>query len=205
MASIDYYSGENFNIANLAGSGLGFYGDSGFGYSVAVGSYNGRTFITDSTGTSQGSEVDNNKYNSSTTVIVGQAGSGISLLALPNYLTTLNIRFTHGSNVQTQNAKVYGYDRFNKNNDPSGVNLYVAQVVHPPTTQTATGSGNASWTNLKGSGTTLSLTAGPGISGLSPNGSATSASQHDWYLAMSASPSSVGAKTFGLFFELEYL
>ncbi len=205
MAQIDFLAGTDFTIANLAGSGVGFYGDSGFGYSVAVGSYNGRSFITDSTGTAQGPEVDNNKWASSTTVIIGQAGSGISLLALPNYLTTLNIRFSHNSAVQTQNAKVYGYDRFSKNNNPSGVNLFAAQVVHPPNTQIATGSGNATWTNLKGSGTVLSLIAGPGVSGLSPNGTNTTATQHDWYLALSASPTSVGAKTFGLFFELEYL
>src|SRR4051812_1344666 len=99
MATIEFYAGENTNISNLSGSGLGFYGSNGFGYSIPVGSYNGRTFITDSTGTDQGPEVDNCKYAGTSTVIVGQTGSGINLLQLPNYLATLNVRFTHTSDV----------------------------------------------------------------------------------------------------------
>ncbi len=205
MASIDFYAGENTNISNLAASGLGFYGDSGFGYSIPIGLYNGRTFITDSTGTNQGPEADNCKYLAPTTVILGQTGSGISLRSVPNYLATLNIRFTHSSAVQTQNAKIYGYDRSSKNNNPSGVTLQAAEIIHPNTTQLPIGSGSTSWANIKGSGTTLSLVGSPGVSGLSPNGTGTSAAQHDWFLALSASPSSIGAKEFALWMELEYL
>lgn len=205
MALIQFYAGEGNNIANLSGSGLGFYGDAGFGYSVPVGLYNGRTFITDSTGTAQGPEVDNNKYAGASTVIVGQAGSGINLRQLPNYLSTVNIRFTHATPVQVQNAKVYGFDRVNQNNNPSGVNLMAAQIIHPDTTQVMNGSGTAAWVNIKGSTTTLPITSGPGTSGLSPNGIGTVDSRHDWFLSLSASPQSVGAKEFGLFMELEYL
>jgi hypothetical protein len=205
MALIEFYGGEGTNINNLSGSGIGFYGDSGFGYSVPVGSFNGRSFITDSTGTQQGPEVDNCKYVSSGTVILGQTGSGINLKQIPNYLSTLNIRFTHGSNALTQNAKVYGYDRSNKNNSPSGVVLYAAQVIHPSTVQTLTGSGSATWTSLLGSTATLSLSSGPGTSGLSPNGASTSDTRHDWYLALSAGPTTVGAKEFAAWFEMEYL
>lgn len=205
MASVDFYAGEGSAIANLSGSGLGFYSDSGFGYSIAVGSYNGRTFITDSTGTAQGPEVDNNKYLTSSTVVYGQTGSGINLRALPNYLSTLNIRFTHASAVQLQNIKLYGYDRVSKNNSPSGVTFYAAQIIHPDTTQTVNGSGSTSWVLMNGSGSTLSCTAGPGTSGLSPNGTGTTDSRHDIYVALTASPNTVGAKEFGLFFEAEYI
>lgn len=205
MAEITFWAGEGTNIANLSGSGLGFYSDSGFGYSVPVGVYNGRTFITDSTGTARGPEVDNNKFAGVSTVIIGQAGSGINLRQLPNYQSTLNVRFSHTSPVQVQNAKVYGYDRVSKNNNPSGVNLYAAQIIHPDVTQVMNGSGSASWTNLKGSGTLLNLSASPGISGFSPNGPGTVDSRHDWFLSLSATPASVGAKEFGLWMELEYL
>lgn len=205
MALTEFYAGEGSNINNLAGSGLGFYGDAGFGYSVPVGFYNGRTFITDSTGTAQGPEVDNNKYAGASTVILGQAGSGINLRQLPNYLSTVNIRFTHTSPVQVQNVKLYGYDRVNQANSPSGVNLMAAQIIHPDTTQVMNGSGTAAWANIKGLTTTLTLTSGPGTSGLSPNGPGTTDSRHDWYVALSASPQSVGAKEFGLYMELEYL
>jgi hypothetical protein len=107
--------------------------------------------------------------------------------------------------VQVQNAKIYGYDRVNKVNSPSGANLYTAQIIHPDTTQVLNGSGSITWVNVKGSGTTLPLTSGPGTSGLSPNGPNTIDARHDWYLAMTASPATVGAKEFGLWMELEYL
>jgi hypothetical protein len=205
MATIEFYAGEGSNINNLSGSGLGFYGDSGFGYSVAVGSYQGRTFITDSTGTSQGPEADNCKFLNTSGVVVGQTGSGISLISLPNYLATLNVRFTHSSTVKVQNAKMYGYDRVNKNNSPSGVTLKGAEIIHTNTIQNATGSGDVNWVTMTGSGSVLDLVGSPGISGLSPNGLETTQDQHDWYVALTATPQSVGAKEFGAFIELEYL
>jgi hypothetical protein len=72
----------------------------------------------------------------------------------------------------------------------------------------------------------LPLTSGPGPSGLntssddtiaaigtngytnwiSKSGEACRSKRHDWYLALSASPGSIGSKTdFGLYFTLEYL
>ena len=57
MASIYFFSGTN-QVRNLSGSGLGFYG-GGFGYSVAVGSYQDTTFITSSVGTTQGPQCNN--------------------------------------------------------------------------------------------------------------------------------------------------
>lgn len=205
MATINFLAGENNTINNLSGSGLGMYGDAGFGYSVPVSSYNGRTFITDSTGTSQGPEVDNCKFLNTSGVIVGQTGSGINLLQLPNYLSTLNINFNHTTPVKVQNAKLYAYDRVNKNNDPSGVTLYAAEIIHPTITQTLNGSGDSAWINVHGSGSILSLVNSPGVSGISPSGSNTTQTNHDWYVALSATPTSVGAKEFALWMELEYL
>ena len=48
MALISFLAGEDDTINDLAGSGLGFYGAAGFGASVQVGQYQGRTFITNS-------------------------------------------------------------------------------------------------------------------------------------------------------------
>lgn len=204
-ALVSFYTGEDFNISNLSGSGLGFYNSNGFGTSIPVGEYQGRTFITDSLGVTQGPEVDNCKYNGASGVIVGQAGSGISLTSLPNYLSTFEIRFTNDSAVTTQNAKLYIYDRVNKNNDPSGVTVQCAEIVHPPTTQSPVGSGDSSWTNVHGSGSILSLVDSPGVSGFSPNGASTSSVEHSWFIAISPSPGSVGAKLFSAHLELEYL
>jgi len=202
MASIDFYT----NNQALNGSGLGFYGSSGFGYSVAVGSFNGRTFITDSTGTSQGPEGNNVYYNATASGVIGNAGSGVNLLCVPNYQSTLNARFTNGSAVRAQNAYLYSYDGVLSSNPQSGVTVYATQVVHPTTTQVNNGSGNSTWTSI--SGVTVlncSNSWSPGISGLSPNGASTSDTRHDYYFNICGSPQSVGAKSWKLGFQLEYL
>lgn len=204
MATIDFLAGENFTIASLSGSGLGFYG-SAFGASVLVGEYQQTTFITNSNGTTQGPQVDNVKWLNSASGIVGSATSGIALTAIPNYLATLNIRFTHSSPVLVQNAVVRGYDRVSIDNAPTGVTLKGAYFVHPNNTQNNDGSGSTTWTTLAGSSTYLSLPASPGLSGLSPNGPSTSSVQHDYYIGLSASPNSVGSKSLGLYVSLEYL
>lgn len=205
MASIDFYAGENFGINNLAGSGLGFFG-GGFGFSVNVGEYQDSTFITNGAGTSQGPQTDNIKWLNSASGIINGASSGVALTAIPNYLATLNVRFTHDSAVQTQNAKLRIYDRSNINKAASGVTTKVAELIHPDTVQNNTGSGDSAWNTPAGSAVIMDLVASPGMSGLSPNGPSTSADRHDWYTAISASPDSIGSKSlFGLYVELEYL
>lgn len=203
MADIKFYAGENFNIHSVGGSGIGFYG-SGFGNSVAVGSFQDLTFITDSTGTVEGPQVDNNKYLNSSGVGIN-GGSEQHLLELPNYLATLNVRFNHSSAVKTQNVKLYGSQRGNKNLSPSGLTLMAADIIHPDTSQTFSGSGDAAWVQLQGSGQVLDLVSSPGTSGLRPNGQNTSDTRHDWYIALSAKPTSAGAKEFQCVLELEFL
>ena len=60
-----------------------------------------------------------------------------------------------------------------------------------------------------GSGIVVPLAQSPGPSGhYAGDGSANTGqyTQHDWYLAISASPDSIGSKTqYGLYVELEYL
>lgn len=205
-ANIAFFTGAGNNqINNISGSGLGFYGTNGFGYSIPIGSYQGRSFITDSTGTLMGPEGSNIEYLTSSTAIIGQAGSGVNLLCVPNYLATLNIHFTNNSAVQTQNVKFYAYDRASTNNFPSGVTMQVAQVIHPTQTQLTNGSGNSTWTNLSSGTNVMSFIGGAGLSGLSPNGTLTSDTTHDFYANISCSPQTVGAKTFALSFSLEYL
>ena len=95
MASIDFYintAGFEYDL-DLSGSGLGFFGDSGFGSSVEVGKYQGSTFVTDGEGSIQGAQAKNVKYLNPGSGIVGAASSGIGLQAIPNYQSTLNVRF----------------------------------------------------------------------------------------------------------------
>jgi hypothetical protein len=100
---------------------------------------------------------------------------------------------------------MYAYDRSNKNNNPSGVTVYAAEIIHPNNNQDFSGSGSANWINIFGSGSVLTLSNGPGTSGLHINGPNTSSARHDWYIAISASPNTVGSKEFGSYYELEYL
>lgn len=205
--NIAFLAGQDFTIQDLAGSGLGFYGDSGFAASVKVGFWQGRTFITNSAGTTQGPEVDNVKYLNAGSGILGQAGSGIALTCVPNYQATLNIRSTNDTAVQVMNGLVYIYDRVSINNSPSGVSCAVAEIIHPNTTQGNSGSGDTTWAFPAGTGVTLSLSPSPGVSGLyAGNGSNSTKTdtQHDHYLAISASPNTIGSKTFGLYVDVEY-
>lgn len=205
VAAINFLAGLNLPISNLAGSGLGFYGVGGFGGSVQVGFWQGRTFITDSNGVNQGPEAPNVQYLNAASGILGQVGTGIALTCIPNYQATLNIEFTNDTPCQTQNIFVTIYDRTSPNNPASGVTTAVAEIIHANTTQSNTGSGNTTWQFPAGTGM-MQLVNSPGTSGLSPNGAATVDTRHDWYIAMSASPNSIGSKTqFGMFVELEYL
>lgn len=210
MASIDFYVNPNtdFNI-NTGPSGLGFFGNGGFGASVAVGSWQGHTFVTDGNGTVQGPEANNVQYLNAGSGILGQAGTGIGLQAIPNYQATLNIRFTHGSAVKTQNVELRIYDRVNINLGASGVTTKVAEIIHPGITQVANGSGDSQWLTPAGSSVVCQLAPSPGMSGIfAGNGSNSTYSntRHDNYVAISASPDSIGAKTaFGLYVSLEYL
>jgi hypothetical protein len=210
MASLDFYinTGTDFSITS-GPSGLGFFGNAGFGASVAVGAWQGRTFVTDGNGTVQGPEAKNIKFLNAGSGILGQDGTGIGLQAIPNYQATLNIRFTHGSAVKAQNVELRIYDRVNINLGASGVTTKVAELIHPGITQVANGSGDPQWITPVGSSVVVNLAPSPGMSGFfAGNGSNSTYSdvRHDWYTAISASPDSIGAKTqYGLYCSLEYL
>jgi hypothetical protein len=212
-ADISFWAGEGAGITDLANSGLGFYGAGGFGASVVVGEWQGRTFITNSDGTAEGPEVDNCKWASATSVILGQEGTGISLDSIPNYLATLNVRFTYDSPVRVQNATFQIYDRSDLDNPATGVTFAAYEVVHPGSSQTPDGSGGPSqtgtpheWVMFEPTGVTvMSLSDSPGTSGLSPSGSSTEDTRHDFFLALSCSPESIGSKLFGGYVSLEYL
>lgn len=201
MSSINFFGlGANQLIQNLTGSGLGLFGSSGFGASVQVGAWQGRTFITDSTGANQGPECNNVQYLNSQSGILGQTGSGLNLLNIPNYQATLQIQLTNPTSVHTQNQAFWAYDRVNVNNPPSGVTVALAEIRHPGLTQDASGSGSTTWQFPAGSAVTVPFSSNPGVSGLAPGSAST---QHDWYAAFSASPSAVGGKTGAGYFYVE--
>jgi hypothetical protein len=207
-ANIAFLGGLS-TIQDLSGSGLGFFGDSGWGNSVRVGAWQGHTYITDGNGVNQGPEVPNTKYLNAASGILGQVGTGVALTAIPNAQCPLNIRFNYDTAVKTQNVQLYIYDRTSTNNPASGVTTAIAEVIHPSLTQSNNGSGDTAWLFPGGTGVIVSLAPSPGCSGQfagnGNNGNWTD-TQHDWYVAMSASPTSIGAKSqYGLYVSLEYL
>jgi hypothetical protein len=213
MASLDFYintAGFDFDL-DSAGSGLAFFGDSGFGNPVVVGAYQGTTYASDGNGLTQGAQAKNVKWANAGSGILGAAASGIGLTAIPNYQATVSPRFTHGSAVQTQNVELRVYDRSDVNTGATGVTSKAAEIIHPSETQGPTGSGDDQWVTPAGSAVVLNLAPSPGISGLwAGDGvvvvSTRTDTQHDWYVALSASPDSIGNKTaFGLYMALEYL
>lgn len=206
--SLEWYAANaNVQIYNVTQSGLGLYGAGGFGASIVPGEWNGRTFVSDPSGIYEGPEVNNCKYISPTGTILGQAGAGIALNCIPNYLATLNPRIVSTTPIRVQNVSIRTYDRVSANNPPSGVTVAIYQVIHPDQTQNANGSGGTTWTMHSPTGNSpLSLVSSPATSGLSPSGANSVDTRHDWYVAVSVSPNSVGVHTqMGLWVEYEYL
>jgi len=207
-ASLTIFAGEDFAVPSDLG--LGFFGEGGFDSPVVVGEFNGRTFITDASGSTQNFEANNNKFTSTSGVIHGQTGSGILLTALPNSFATVNMRFENTAAVRTLNPKLYIFDGSfgpsgaNINIPPDGLTFFTAELRKVDEIQTANGLGDSTWLDTSGL-TFLSLIDAPGTLGLRPGGSFTIDTRHDWYIAMSCSPITLGDKIFGLYFEVEFL
>ena len=197
MAEIKMYIGEN-DVAIGTGQALGFFGPDGFGDPLSMNEFNGRTFVTTTHGSTELTECDNCRKISSSDVVVGQTGTGIDIRNLPNYLSTVNLRFTHAQDVLVQNARLIAII-------PTGLDIYGAEIIHTSRLQTVEGTGDTVWAAMGGSGQALTLVDSPGISGISPFGPATTDIRHDWYIALSASPTVPGDKEFSFQADLEYI
>ena len=219
-------------INHSAGSGLGFYGLD-FGVSVPIDTRQKTTFITDALGASRGQSLNNTEMVTvGDTQVMGTVRINNSiernLDRLPNYLCPLNIRFENTTPVAVQNCKLRIFDRNNINNHASGVTTYVYEVRHPATSDTVPnlsfrGRTENSWITFASGLATVDmpLTSSPGVSGtntdsrdsgatnlgwITTQGPQHEALRHDWYVAISAEPDTIGSKTqYGLYFTLEYL
>lgn len=157
----------------------------------------------------------------------------IDLDKLPNYLCPLNLRFTHSTPVRVQNCKLRIFDRNDISKPASGVSTYVYEARHPSNSQVVTSLGfraskdttasaGFKWTEFDPTLAQLDLplTSSPGTSGLntddtdtdltlgyvSKSGISLQSMRHDWYVALSSEPQSIGSKTnYGLYFTVEYI
>jgi|TARA_Y100000385_G_scaffold251545_1_gene274371 hypothetical protein len=222
----------NHTGAGAAQQGIGFYGLD-FGLSVPVGSVQDTTFVTSPDGTDQGIRLNNTAKvtdgdsNVPGTVKVGS--STINLDKLPNYLCPLNIRFNNPDPVRVQECKLRIFSKNSTIDNPaSGVTTYVYEARHPASQETVTnlnlrGRSDDSWVEFSPASASVSdmvMTPSPGASGVNTDDQDTDAAlgysssdgithvstQHDWYVALSAEPESIGSKTdYALYFTLEYL
>lgn len=248
MATITFHANNQAGLPSLIehteGSGLGFFG-GGFGISVPVGEYQTATFVTNANGTASGVTVSNTKYDPGTANVFANSGcsiqgaGAIGNSGIPNKEAPLKISFEHDEAVRVQNCKLRIFNRTDIEQHANGVTTQVYEVRHPHPTRGVDfdneigplvfrgTTGAHAWTEYA-SGlamTDLTMTPGPGVSGLntsadetldetvgiytnwqSNSGEAVRSLRHDWYVALSASPESIGSKTdFGLYFTLEYL
>lgn len=140
---------------------------------VTVNSYQDGTHISNSSDVQQDTNpyVHNVKYLTSTTMSLDGAGSA-NLSTLTTANAPLKINFSDASSVTTTNAKFYAYDGTTDATAMAGVNFYAAEAGVTST-----------WVAANGSAAALSIQDD------------TTATSHDYYLALSASPTSVGAKS----------
>lgn len=230
----NYESATNENlIRHDLGSGIGFYGLD-FGISVPVGSQQSTTWITNSIGTERGAQLNNtakvasgvNNTDKGTVSINGATARDLD--KLPNYLCPLNIRFNHSTPVRVQNGKLRIFARDHGIDKPaSGVTTWVYEARKPSSDPSKTslalrGVSDFVWKEFDPSlsQTELSLTPSPGMSGLNTSntdsdsllgytsqaGISHQSMQHDWYIALSSEPESIGSKTnYALYYTVEYL
>jgi len=209
-AAIDFYAGQGGGTwVDLSSSGLGFFGAS-FGNSVQVGQYQDSTYITTSNGSTEGPEATNSKYITSSGVSInGDVTVVPSAVAINS--GTMNIRFTFDSAVKTQNCELRIFDRTNINNGAEGVTTQVLQICNGGSGVSSSGTAvapasHSGWIAPSGSGVTVALLSSAGSGGLSPSGTDTEDTRHDWYVNISATPLSIGSKqNYGLYVQLEYL
>lgn len=216
-AAIDFYGGEGAGVWTLitgADTGVGFFGAT-FGNSVQVGEYQDTTFISKKNGSTSGAQLTNCKYDTSDGIgIIINGDVAVVPSAVPINSGTMNIRFTFSDNdtvVQTRACELRIFDRSTITNGATGVITQVLQIVNGGSGVSSSGTAEApashtGWIAPSGSGVTMALLSSAGSGGLSPSGTNTVDTRHDWYTCLSATPISIGSKElFGLYVQLEYL
>ncbi len=170
-----------------------FFG-SAFGFSIRVGEFNNTTYRSNQNGTSDGGALPNLRRASVSGAFVASELTATELLEVDNAEATINILLTTDNAVKTQNASVRAFDRVAINNNPSGVTIYAAEIAKHMVA--VRGSGDTNWTAIAGSGSTLSLA----------DQTTADFTTHNFFVALSATPTSIGEKTnLGFYYECEFL
>lgn len=187
MAAFDwaYWGATGPGWTDIGANTIVFSGSGGLATPVTVAAWQDETHIgsgdpgTDQCGTNHSNNV---KFISSTQY---DSGGGTETLIDANLLATectLRIQFTDAGSVATSNGRFYAYDGSTTTTEAVGVDVYAFEQGVTATT----------WTNINDdSGNTGGDNAGQRLD-LGNSGAAT---EHTFYIAISASPESVGAKS----------
>ena len=230
MATLGFYAG-NTTINNLAGSGIGFYGSS-FGGSVAVGSFQETTFITKGASASNVKYLN----DGSGVIPTALAGTGLKFIPNSSATLNVRFTHATAVKTQNARVRVFDRAAADNpasgvttriaelihtsellTVQGSGDDFWWGSASHVGTDAQGSFQGSpnpdvrlpAGSYTVGGSGILVPISDSPGASGDYANGgtgSTKTSTQHDWYLAISASPDSIGSKTqYGLYVTLEYL
>ena len=187
---------------------LGFFGTGGGGRYLQIDEWQGTSYLVNSS--EQGEvQINNGKFYNDTYVISDDADMDPILLTnLPNYQSTLNIRFVNSTEVRVYNAQIRMYDGDDIDNEPVAVRARIAEIIHPGGSQSVTSRHTSEWQSA-GSGQIIELSRSPGQGGIYAGiWGFKKSTVHDWYLAISVSPKDeiIVKRNFGsLYFALEYL
>jgi hypothetical protein len=148
------------------------FSDGTFGNPITVSSFNDGTHVRSSVGAddSDGNTPNNVKYVASGTADWGDGTE--SLADILEAECTLELTISEDSNITVTDITMYAYDGSTTTDAPVGMDVYLAEL------------GDAAWTEAHGSGSALAI-----------DDSDTPAEDHDFYVSVSASPSSVGVKS----------
>ena len=143
-----------------------------FSNNVVAGTYQDGTHISNSNDIQRdtASPLNNVKYITSSTASLNGA-SAVALSSISTARVPLKFVFTNAGSVETSAAKFYAYDGVTDANALIGIDLQAAEQ------------GDSTWTAANGSGSALSL------------GNQGESSTHNFYVILSASPTSPGAKS----------
>lgn len=152
---------------------------------ITVGEWNTGTHIgngdpgTDQCGTNHSR---NMKYISGTQVDIGGGTVTLNTTNVADTQMTLRVRFTYDSAVTTSGARFYSFDGSTTTAEAIGVDAYAVERV----------SGMSTWTEINNdTGNTGGDNTGERLA-LADQGSAT---DHTFYIGVTAKPESVGGKT----------
>ncbi len=212
------FDSNGFEIVNLergatnAINRIGFFGSTGPGSTIVVGQYQSKTYPTDNEGDLRGPPLVQLKFVSSAVVqISGLWNAAVG--EVPSQSGTVAIRFTNpgGTEVTTQNARIsavrltagdFGIagSGVEPDTQPDNLDVQAFECKHPfaPTTPIAT-----TWTKIAG---TSAAGGGSASNQLSLQNHSWSSIVHDYFVALSASPTASSVnKRFAFMAYIEYL